>query len=103
LPSSANQPSRPNQGFVLSFFPTSSSRGVQLVPDFATGLDRFGVWSVRDIDKADLVILFVIDAARRRFVLVLKPVAADELRMAQGPKHIILVSLGARVLAFHRD
>jgi hypothetical protein len=56
---------------------------VEVVADFAGGLDGFGVGDVGHVDETVLVILAVERTTGGRFVTVGESVAADDVRMAE--------------------
>ena len=70
---------------------------IQIVSDASNRLDRFFVRAVADVDEPDLVV-FAVEPSRDRFVLILKPVRADDPGVAQRAFDIILIRLSARVL-----
>ena len=70
----------------VSLVPSSRRVSVPVVQPpayFAAGSDHFPVRRVSDIQKTDLVILLVVNAARGGLVLPLKPMRAHELRVPQ--------------------
>ena len=52
---------------------------VQPLADCTAGLDEFGAGRVADVGEADLEVLSVPEAASRRRVGILKPMAADDV------------------------
>src|SRR5690349_13596888 len=74
---------------------------IQAIADASAGLDSLAIRGVGQINKGNLIILLVVNAPSGRFILVLEPMAANELRMKQSPSNIVLVTLRACVLIGH--